>query len=121
MVADPVTTAKWELALAGIEEGRLKIEDFMAYQAELIRQLVEQAKADAAKRPSGAGEFTVQARRSLQVWNRPGNNARAAKKEHCKSGTSRISLKNGIWVAPLIRNASILSGSSSLVYVIWVF
>ena len=55
MVADPVTTAKWELALAGIEEGRLKIEDFMAYQAELIRQLVEQAKADAAKRPSGAG------------------------------------------------------------------
>ena len=55
MVADPVTTAKWELALAGIEEGRLKIEDFMAYQAELIRQLVEQAKTDAAKRPAGAG------------------------------------------------------------------
>ncbi len=52
MVADPVTTAKWELALAGIEEGRLRMEDFMAYQADLIRQLVEQAQADAASRPA---------------------------------------------------------------------
>ena len=50
MVADPVTTAKWELALAGIESGKLTMEDFMAYQEDLIRQLVDQAKADAAKR-----------------------------------------------------------------------
>ena len=50
MVADPVTTAKWELALAGIEAGRLKLDDFMDYQADLIRQLVEQAKTDAAAR-----------------------------------------------------------------------
>ncbi|RKV77882.1 MAG: DNA topoisomerase III, partial [Neisseria sp.] len=51
MVADPVTTAKWELALAGIEAGKLTMADFMAYQEDLIQQLVDQAKADAAKRP----------------------------------------------------------------------
>ncbi|WP_165007792.1 DNA topoisomerase 3 [Neisseria yangbaofengii] len=54
MVADPVTTAKWELALAGIESGKLTMADFMAYQEDLIRQLVDQAKADAAKRPKAA-------------------------------------------------------------------
>lgn len=54
IVADPVTTAKWELALAGIESGKLTMEDFMAYQGDLIRQLVEQAKTDAAKRPKPA-------------------------------------------------------------------
>lgn len=50
IVADPVTTAKWELALAGIESGKLTLNDFMAYQENLIRQLVEQAKMDAPKR-----------------------------------------------------------------------
>lgn len=54
IVADPVTTAKWELALAGIESGKLTMEDFMAYQEDLIRQLVDQAKADAVKRPKAA-------------------------------------------------------------------
>lgn len=54
MVADPVTTAKWELALAGIESGKLTMADFMAYQEDLIQQLVDQAKADAVKRPKVA-------------------------------------------------------------------
>lgn len=50
-VADPVTTAKWELALASIEEGKLRAEDFLDYQAGWITQLVAQAKIDAARNP----------------------------------------------------------------------
>lgn len=50
-IADPVTTAKWELALAGIEEGRLKMEDFIAFQGKIIATMVEQAKVVAAGRP----------------------------------------------------------------------
>ncbi|UOO85673.1 DNA topoisomerase 3 [Neisseria arctica] len=54
MVADPVTTAKWELALAGIESGKLTMANFMAYQEGLIRQLVDQAKEAAAKKPASS-------------------------------------------------------------------
>ncbi len=50
-VADPITTAKWELALAGIEEGRLTMEDFLAFQGKMITSMVEEAKAVAATRP----------------------------------------------------------------------
>lgn len=46
MVADPVTTAKWEIALSAIEQGKLSLDEFMAYQSELIRKLVQQAKED---------------------------------------------------------------------------
>lgn len=53
-IADPVTTAKWELALAGIEEGRLKMEDFIAFQGKIIATMVEQAKVVAAGRPKQA-------------------------------------------------------------------
>ena len=51
IIADPITTAKWELALAGIEAGKLTLADFMAYQQKVITELVEQAKKDAAGKP----------------------------------------------------------------------
>ena len=51
MVADPITTAKWELALAGIEAGKLTLAEFMAYQHKVITDLVGQAKKDAAGKP----------------------------------------------------------------------
>ncbi|ENV8459726.1 topoisomerase DNA-binding C4 zinc finger domain-containing protein, partial [Neisseria gonorrhoeae] len=41
------TTAKWELALAGIEAGKLTLAEFMAYQQKVITELVGQAKKDA--------------------------------------------------------------------------
>ncbi|EMR8360042.1 DNA topoisomerase 3 [Neisseria gonorrhoeae] len=47
MIADPITTAKWELALAGIEAGKLTLAEFMAYQQKVITELVGQAKKDA--------------------------------------------------------------------------
>lgn len=50
VIADPITTAKWELALAGIEAGKLTLADFMAYQQKVITELVGQAKKDAAGR-----------------------------------------------------------------------
>ena len=50
IIADPITTAKWELALAGIEAGKLTLAEFMAYQQKVITELVEQAKKDAAGR-----------------------------------------------------------------------
>lgn len=50
-IADPVTTAKWELALAGIEEGRLSMEDFLVFQGKIITGMVAEAKAVAATRP----------------------------------------------------------------------
>lgn len=53
-VADPVTTAKWELALAGIEAGQVTLNEFLSIQAGLITELVAQAQADAAKRPKAA-------------------------------------------------------------------
>ena len=46
MIADPITTAKWELALSGIEAGKLTLQDFMGYQKNVITDLVEQAKKD---------------------------------------------------------------------------
>ena len=46
MIADPITTAKWELALSGIETGKLTLQDFMGYQKNVITDLVEQAKKD---------------------------------------------------------------------------
>ena len=51
IIADPITTAKWELALAGIEAGKLTLNDFMAYQQKVITELVGQAKKDAAGKP----------------------------------------------------------------------
>lgn len=47
-LADPVTTAKWELALSGIETGKLGLAEFMHHQAAWISRLVAQAKADLA-------------------------------------------------------------------------
>lgn len=55
-VADPATTAKWEMALNGIEDGRLTLNDFMAYQTAQINNLVSKAKADAAGRPKPAAK-----------------------------------------------------------------
>lgn len=51
VVADPITTAKWEMALSGIESGKISLDEFMQYQAGLITQLVAEAKAVAANRP----------------------------------------------------------------------
>ena len=51
IISDPITTAKWELALAGIEAGKLTLAEFMAYQQKVITELVEQAKKDAAGKP----------------------------------------------------------------------
>lgn len=51
VISDPITTAKWEIALAGIEAGKLTLEQFMTHQIALLEQLVKQAKTDAAKRP----------------------------------------------------------------------
>lgn len=51
IISDPITTAKWELALAGIEAGKLTLADFMTYQQKVIIELVEQAKKDAAGKP----------------------------------------------------------------------
>lgn len=48
VLADPVTTAKWELALSGIETGKLGLAEFMHHQAAWISRLVAQAKADLA-------------------------------------------------------------------------
>lgn len=48
IISDPITTAKWELALAGIEAGKLTLAEFMAYQQKVITELVGQAKNDAA-------------------------------------------------------------------------
>lgn len=50
VIADPITTAKWELALSGIEDGKLTLADFMSHQEDLIRELVAQAKTDAVDR-----------------------------------------------------------------------
>lgn len=47
-LADPVTTAKWELALSGIETSKLGLAEFMHHQAAWISRLVAQAKADLA-------------------------------------------------------------------------
>lgn len=51
IIADPVTTAKWEIALSGIESGKISLDEFMQYQAGLITQLVAEAKTVAAKKP----------------------------------------------------------------------
>lgn len=49
-VADPATSAKWEIALSGIEAGKLGLADFLRYQEKWVTELVEQAKADAANK-----------------------------------------------------------------------
>jgi len=48
-IADPVTTAKWEMALSAIETGKISLEEFTAYQEGMIRKLVAEAQADAKK------------------------------------------------------------------------
>ena len=49
-IADPVTTAKWEMALSAIETGKISLEEFTAYQEGMIRKLVAEAQADARNR-----------------------------------------------------------------------
>ncbi|WP_245637534.1 DNA topoisomerase 3 [Eikenella halliae] len=53
-LADPVTTAKWELALGGIESGKLGLAEFMHHQSAWISRLVAQAKADLADKKKAA-------------------------------------------------------------------
>lgn len=53
-VADPVTTAKWELSLAAIEAGRVSYEQFIEVQKSYVSKLVEEAKIAAANRPQRA-------------------------------------------------------------------
>lgn len=43
-LTDPATTAKWEMALAMIEEGKVTREQFMAKQHQFVRDMVEHAK-----------------------------------------------------------------------------
>lgn len=43
-LTDPVTTAKWEIALAGIESRKISLEDFMRIQQNWIDKLVIEAK-----------------------------------------------------------------------------
>lgn len=50
IVADPITTAKWETALSAIEVGKVTLEQFMDIQTALVKELVEKAKTDALKR-----------------------------------------------------------------------
>ena len=49
-IADPVTTAKWEMALAAIEAGKISLQEFTAYQENMIRRLVAEAQADERNR-----------------------------------------------------------------------
>lgn len=49
-IADPVTTAKWEMALSAIETGKISLEEFTAYQEGMIRKLVAEAQTDARNR-----------------------------------------------------------------------
>lgn len=53
-LADPVTTAKWELALSGIETGKLGLAEFMRHQAAWVSRLVDQAKADLTDKKKAA-------------------------------------------------------------------
>ena len=53
-LADPVTTAKWELALGGNESGKLGLAEFMHHQSAWISRLVAQAKADIASKKKSA-------------------------------------------------------------------
>ena len=53
-IADPITTAKWELALSGIEQGKIPYETFMAAQASLVTELVTDAKTVASARTDRA-------------------------------------------------------------------
>lgn len=54
MIADPITTAKWELALFGIEHGQIDYDYFMSVQTDLLEQLISDAKAVAKQRPERA-------------------------------------------------------------------
>lgn len=89
MVADPVTTAKWELALAGIEDGRLTLDDFMTYQADLITQLVEQAKADAPSRPKQSRSAPAAAAKHQEGETCPTCGAGELKARHLKDKPER--------------------------------
>lgn len=50
-LTDPATTARWEQALEGVAEGRVRMEDFMGLQEELVRELVGKVKLEAKARP----------------------------------------------------------------------
>ena len=50
VIADPVTTAKWETALSAIEDGKVTLQQFMDIQSKTLHQLVAEAKATQHKR-----------------------------------------------------------------------
>lgn len=50
-LTDPATTARWEQALEGVAEGKVRMEDFMRLQEELVRELVGKVKLEAKNRP----------------------------------------------------------------------
>ncbi len=51
VISDPVTTAKWEMSLAAIEEGRVSYDDFITLQKSVITKLVEEGKEIVKTRP----------------------------------------------------------------------
>ncbi|WP_051940858.1 DNA topoisomerase 3 [Stenoxybacter acetivorans] len=58
-ITDPVTTAKWEEALAKIEAGETSSAAFLQAQAEHLHTLIEQARIDYSKRPKSTGKNTA--------------------------------------------------------------
>ena len=59
-IADPVTTAKWELSLAAIENGTVTYERFMSVHKKTITNLVNEAKTVVAARPQSKFANTPQ-------------------------------------------------------------
>jgi len=53
ILSDPATTAKWEMALAMIEEGKVTLEQFMQRQERFVAGLVEEAKSEEFKLLAG--------------------------------------------------------------------
>ena len=50
IIADPITTAKWETALSLIEDGKITLQQFMDLQEKHLNQLVSDAKAQPIQR-----------------------------------------------------------------------
>lgn len=83
IVSDPITTAKWEIALSGIESGKISLDEFMLYQSELITRLVQEAKTAAANRPALTGTYEKSAMRKPKAT---GNTA-GQSCPSCKTGS----------------------------------
>ncbi|MBR5675685.1 MAG: DNA topoisomerase 3 [Neisseriaceae bacterium] len=45
VITDPVTTAKWEMALSAIEDGKINLQQFMDTQEKYLHQLIGEVKA----------------------------------------------------------------------------